>query len=70
MTSAILVINSGSSSFKYQLIDIDTETELAGGAFQPLLHPAALVGVRNMHVLGADVGRVGAGQLGDQVAQC
>jgi len=29
--TAILVINSGSSSFKYQLIDIDTETELAGG---------------------------------------
>jgi acetate kinase len=29
--TAILVINSGSSSFKYQLIDVDTETELAGG---------------------------------------
>jgi acetate kinase len=29
--SAVLVINSGSSSFKYQLIDMDTETELASG---------------------------------------
>ncbi|MCU1444693.1 acetate/propionate family kinase [Cryobacterium sp.] len=29
--TAILVINSGSSSFKYQLIDVDSETELAGG---------------------------------------
>ncbi|MEC5152174.1 acetate kinase [Cryobacterium sp. GrIS_2_6] len=29
--SAVLVINSGSSSFKYQLIDMKTETELASG---------------------------------------
>ena len=29
--SAVLVINSGSSSFKYQLIDMSTETELASG---------------------------------------
>ena len=29
--SAVLVINSGSSSFKYQLIDMETETELASG---------------------------------------
>ncbi|TFC77631.1 acetate kinase [Cryobacterium cheniae] len=29
--TAVLVINSGSSSFKYQLIDMDTETELATG---------------------------------------
>lgn len=29
--SAVLVINSGSSSFKYQLIDLATETPLAGG---------------------------------------
>ncbi|TFC20597.1 acetate/propionate family kinase [Cryobacterium glucosi] len=29
--SAVLVINSGSSSFKYQLIDMQTETELASG---------------------------------------
>jgi acetate kinase len=29
--SAVLVINSGSSSFKYQLIDMATETELASG---------------------------------------
>lgn len=29
--SAVLVINSGSSSFKYQLIDLDTEQPLASG---------------------------------------
>ncbi|MFF1633424.1 acetate/propionate family kinase [Leifsonia sp. NPDC058248] len=29
--SAVLVVNSGSSSFKYQLIDMDTEEALAGG---------------------------------------
>jgi len=29
--SAVLVINSGSSSFKYQLIDMETEEALAGG---------------------------------------
>lgn len=29
--STVLVINSGSSSFKYQLIDLATETPLAGG---------------------------------------
>ena len=29
--SAVLVINSGSSSFKYQLIDMDTEESLASG---------------------------------------
>jgi acetate kinase len=29
--SAVLVINSGSSSFKYQLIDMETERPLAGG---------------------------------------
>lgn len=29
--SAVLVVNSGSSSFKYQLIDMETEEALAGG---------------------------------------
>lgn len=29
--SAVLVVNSGSSSFKYQLIEMDTETTLASG---------------------------------------
>jgi acetate kinase len=29
--STVLVINSGSSSFKYQLIDMDTEKALASG---------------------------------------
>jgi acetate kinase len=32
--SAILVINSGSSSLKYSLIDVDTETELASGLIE------------------------------------
>lgn len=29
--SVVLVINSGSSSFKYQLIDVETERSLASG---------------------------------------
>jgi acetate kinase len=32
--SAVLVVNSGSSSFKYQLIDMDTETRLASGLIE------------------------------------
>ena len=30
----ILVLNSGSSSLKYQVIDMDTETMLAKGYFE------------------------------------
>ncbi|TFC92702.1 acetate kinase [Cryobacterium sinapicolor] len=37
--TAILVVNSGSSSFKYQLIDMDTETELASGLVERIGEP-------------------------------
>ncbi|TFC03769.1 acetate/propionate family kinase [Cryobacterium mannosilyticum] len=37
--SAVLVVNSGSSSFKYQLIDMDTETELASGLVERIGEP-------------------------------
>ncbi|MDO9354895.1 MAG: hypothetical protein Q7T55_14450, partial [Solirubrobacteraceae bacterium] len=32
--SAILVINSGSSSLKYSLIDVESENELASGLIE------------------------------------
>lgn len=34
MTRTVLVINSGSSSIKYQLIDVDSETSLAAGVVE------------------------------------
>ncbi|MCH6230029.1 acetate kinase [Microbacterium sp. CFH 31415] len=37
--SPVLVVNSGSSSFKYQLIDIDTETTLASGLVERIGEP-------------------------------
>jgi acetate kinase len=37
--SAILVINSGSSSFKYQLIDVDSEQTLASGLIERIGEP-------------------------------
>ncbi|HSP52337.1 MAG TPA: acetate kinase, partial [Cryobacterium sp.] len=37
--TAILVVNSGSSSFKYQLIDMDTEAELASGLVERIGEP-------------------------------
>lgn len=37
--SAILVVNSGSSSFKYQLIDVDTENLLASGLVERIGEP-------------------------------
>ena len=32
--SVVLVVNSGSSSFKYQLIDMETESTLASGLIE------------------------------------
>lgn len=38
--SAVLVINSGSSSFKYQLIDVESERSLASGLVERIGEPA------------------------------
>ncbi|PZU48694.1 MAG: acetate kinase [Microbacterium sp.] len=37
--SVVLVINSGSSSFKYQLVDVETETALASGLVERIGEP-------------------------------
>ncbi|MFP3787482.1 hypothetical protein SB769_40440, partial [Burkholderia sp. SIMBA_024] len=41
--SAILVINSGSSSLKYSLIDVETEDELANGLIERIGQDASPV---------------------------
>ena len=37
--SLVLVVNSGSSSFKYQLIDMDRESTLASGLVERIGEP-------------------------------
>ncbi len=57
--SAILVVNSGSSSFKYQLIDVETEDLLASGLVERI---GELVGRATHTVTSAGFGRAGAGE--------
>ena len=45
------------------------EAEAAGGAFEPLLHPAPLGGVGDVHELGADAAAVGGLEPVQQVAK-
>jgi len=49
--SAVLVVNSGSSSFKYQLIELDGETTLASGLVERIGEAAGSARHRN-HVTG------------------
>ncbi|MET0672606.1 MAG: acetate kinase, partial [Microbacterium pygmaeum] len=39
--SIVLVVNSGSSSFKYQLLDMEAETVLASGLVERIGEPSA-----------------------------
>jgi acetate kinase len=48
--SLVLVINSGSSSFKYQLIDVESESSLASGLVERIGEP---VGAARHRVVGA-----------------
>ncbi len=50
--SVILVINSGSSSLKYSLVDTDTETELAAGLIERIGQPLSEVS-HTVHPLSA-----------------
>ncbi len=42
--SVVLVVNSGSSSFKYQLLDMATESVLAIGLVERIGEPATATG--------------------------
>lgn len=50
MTTVVLVLNSGSSSFKYQLLDMDTEVLLASGLVERIGAPVGL----SIHTVTAD----------------
>jgi len=52
--SVVLVINSGSSSFKYQLIDVDTRQPLASGLVERIGDPST----------GSGTGSTGSGTVG------
>ena len=47
--SAVLVVNSGSSSFKYQLIDSETEESLASGLVERIGEPSGRTEHRGPH---------------------
>ena len=54
MSKPILVLNCGSSSIKYQMIDADTEEVLAKGLVQRIA--TGTVGTIDHEVLGAEAG--------------
>ena len=56
--TAVLVVNSGSSSFKYQLIEMDTETTLASGLVERI---GELIGQSSHSVVAATVPAAPAG---------
>jgi len=53
--TVVLVINSGSSSFKYQLLDVESQTPLASGLVERIGQP---MGALKHKVLGASTGDV------------
>jgi len=59
----------GGDALEQALLFLGLEAVLAGRALEALLHPAALVGVGDVHELGADAAGVRRAQLGQQVGQ-
>lgn len=52
--STVLVVNSGSSSFKYQLIDVDSQTPLASGLVERIGEPVGVAKHKVHFVEGTD----------------